>query len=49
MTCAWIARVATFVFLIYFTVLDAIGGIGLGRIILVVQELTAGGRSARRN
>ena len=29
--CAWLARAATFVFLIYYTVLDAIGGIGLGR------------------
>src|SRR5579875_603142 len=27
--CAWLARVAIFVFLIYYTVLDAIGGIGL--------------------
>ena len=44
MTCAWIARAATFVFLIYFTVLDAIGGIGLGRTLLIVQGLVADGR-----
>jgi len=31
---AWLSRAATFVFLIYYTVLDAIGGIGLGRSIL---------------
>lgn len=41
--CAWLARVTIFVFLIYFTVLDAIGGIGLGRTILKVQELATGG------
>ena len=42
--CAWLARAAIFVFLIYFTVLDAIGGIGLGRTILVVQGLVAEGK-----
>jgi len=44
MTCAWIARAATLVFLIYFTVLDAIGGIGLGRTLLIVQGLVADGK-----
>lgn len=44
MACAWLARAAIFVFLIYFTVLDAIGGIGLGRTILVVQGLVADGK-----
>ncbi len=44
MVCAWLARAAIFVFLIYFTVLDAIGGIGLGRTILVVQGLVAEGK-----
>ena len=39
MVCAWLARAAIFVFLIYFTVLDVIGGIGLGRTILVVRGL----------
>ena len=43
-TCAWLARAAIFVFLIYFTVLDAIGGIGLGRTILIVQGLVADGK-----
>ena len=37
--CAWLARVAIFVFAVYFTVLDAIGGIGLGRTIVVVESL----------
>lgn len=44
--CAWLARAATFVFLIYYTVLDAIGGIGLGETILTVQRLLAEGRLA---
>jgi hypothetical protein len=44
MGCAWLARSAIFVFLIYFTVLDAIGGIGLGRTILTVQSLVADGK-----
>jgi hypothetical protein len=39
MVCAWLARVAIFVFAVYFTVLDAIGGIGLGRTIVVVESL----------
>ena len=41
---AWLARAAIFVFLIYYTVLDAIGGIGLGRTILTAQSLVADGR-----
>jgi len=40
---AGLARIATFVMLIYFTVLDAIGGIGLGRSILQVQAMAADG------
>jgi hypothetical protein len=39
MACAWLARAAIFVFAVYFTVLDAIGGIGLGRTIVVVESL----------
>ncbi len=39
MASAWFARVAIFVFAVYFTVLDAIGGIGLGRTIVVVEGL----------
>ncbi len=42
--CAGLARSAIFVFLVYFTVLDAIGGIGLGRTILVVQDLVSAGK-----
>lgn len=36
---AWISRIATFVFLIYYTVLDSIGGISLGRMIEVTESL----------
>ncbi len=39
MVSALLARVAIFVFAVYFTVLDAIGGIGLGRTIVVVESL----------
>ena len=42
--CAWLSRIATFVTIIYFTALDAIGGFGLGRSILVTQELAAAGK-----
>jgi hypothetical protein len=35
---AWLARLATFVFLIYYTALDAIGGFGLARTILIVKN-----------
>ena len=41
---AWLARAAIFVMVIYFTVLDAIGGIGLGRTILTIQNLAAAGK-----
>ncbi len=40
---AWLARIAVFVMLVYFTILDAIGGIGLGRSILQAQALAADG------
>jgi hypothetical protein len=36
---AWLSRVATFVFLIVYTVLDAIGGIGLGRSIIQLETV----------
>jgi hypothetical protein len=36
---AWLARVATFVFLIYYTALDSIGGSGLGRSIIISQTM----------
>jgi len=40
---AWLARLAAFVFLIYYTVLDAVGGIGLGRTIVLSQAMLADG------
>ena len=39
MIAAWVARIATFVFLVYYTALDAIGGIGLGRVIEITESL----------
>lgn len=36
---AWLARLATFVFLIYYTALDAIGGFGLARTILIAKNM----------
>src|SRR5689334_22388445 len=44
MACAWLARAAIFVMAVYFTVLDGIGGISLGRTIVVVQGLVANGK-----
>ncbi len=41
---AILSAIATFVFLIYYTVLDAIGGIGLGRTIEATQRLAAEGQ-----
>ncbi|HTZ90119.1 MAG TPA: hypothetical protein VMA71_07255 [Alloacidobacterium sp.] len=41
---AWLSRVATFVFLIYYTALDSIGGSGLGRTILNTQSLASQGK-----
>src|SRR3569833_1800437 len=41
MTAAWLGRVSVFVFLVFYTVLDAIGGIGLGRSIVVLQGMIA--------
>jgi len=40
---AWLSRVATFVFIVYYTALDSIGGIGLGRTILNAEGLRASG------
>ncbi len=40
---AWISRAATFVFLIYYTALDSIGGSGLGRTILITERLAGAG------
>jgi hypothetical protein len=41
---AWVSRAATFVFIIYYTALDSIGGFGLGRAILNTQSLAAAGK-----
>jgi hypothetical protein len=40
---AWLSRISTFIFLIYYTALDSIGGSGLGRTILTTQSLAAKG------
>lgn len=40
---AWISRVATVVFMTYYTVLDGIGGIGLGRELLVLNGMHESG------
>jgi hypothetical protein len=45
-TAAWLARIAIFVMVVYFTALDAIGGISLGRTILRLQELATDGKLA---
>jgi hypothetical protein len=44
MILAWLSRAATLVFVIYYTVLDATGGIGLGRTIVIAQELASSGQ-----
>ena len=41
---AWLARAAILVFAIYYTVLDAIGGIGLGRTIITTEAMAASGQ-----
>ena len=40
---AWISRVATVIFMTYYTALDSIGGIGLGRQLLVVNGMLESG------
>jgi hypothetical protein len=40
---AWLSRVATFLFIIYYTALDAIGGSGLARAMLNTEFLAAKG------
>ena len=36
---SWAARIAVFIFAVYYTALDAIGGIGLGRTLQLVNQL----------
>jgi hypothetical protein len=40
---AWLARAATFVFLIYYTALDSIGGTGMARAIVHANEMVKAG------
>jgi hypothetical protein len=40
---AWTSRIATVVFMTYYTVLDGIGGIGLGRQLIVTKEMIQSG------
>src|SRR3982751_4764720 len=40
---AWVSRIATVIFMTYYTVLDGIGGIGLGRQLVVVKEMIDAG------
>lgn len=40
---AWLARVATFVFLIYYTALDSIGGTGMARAIVHANAMVSAG------
>jgi hypothetical protein len=41
---AWLSRVATFVFIVYYTALDAIGGIGLSKSIETTEQLAREGK-----
>jgi hypothetical protein len=41
---AWLARIATVTFMTFYTVLDGIGGIALGRELVVLNELAGAGK-----
>jgi hypothetical protein len=41
---AWLSRIATFVFFIYYTALDSIGGFGLARTILITESMSNQGK-----
>jgi hypothetical protein len=43
-TLAWLSRVATFVFFVAYTALDAIGGIGLGKTIELTEHFARSGQ-----
>lgn len=43
-TLAWLSRIATFLFLIYYTALDSIGGIGLGKSLEITGQLAQEGK-----
>jgi hypothetical protein len=40
---AWLSRIATFVFLIYYTTLDSVGGTGMGRTIVAANAMIGAG------
>lgn len=42
-TLAWMSRALTFAFMVFYTALDSIGGIGLGRSILNIEAMQANG------
>jgi hypothetical protein len=42
-TFGWLSRFATFVFVVYYTALDSIGGIGLGKTIEITERLSGDG------
>ena len=46
MPLAWASRIATVIFMIFYTVLDGIGGIGLGRELVILKDLLAAGTIA---
>jgi hypothetical protein len=41
---AWLARITTFVFVVYYTALDSIGGFGVARTIINTQKMAADGK-----
>lgn len=43
-TLAWLSRAATFLFLIYYTALDSIGGVGLSKSIEITEQLAQEGK-----
>ena len=44
MIFAWLSRVATFIFFVYYTALDSIGGIGLSKSIEITERLAHEGK-----
>ena len=44
MLCAWVSRIGTFFFLVGYTALDAIGGVGLGKTMMNMEALREAGR-----
>ena len=44
LVASWLARVSIFAFVVFYSVLDSVGGIGLGRSIVVLQDMVADGK-----